>query len=828
VPETKPSAIVQSDLEDVGRFTEEFLKRLQFGQGVALARATKNDLYFALARTVRQQLMSRWLETLGAQMQAKAKAVAYLSAEYLLGSQLDNALLASGLTETAEESMRSLGIDMDSVRAVEVEPGLGNGGLGRLAACYIDSLATLKIPAVGYGIRYEYGIFRQTFVDGNQVEQPDSWLQNGSPWEFPHPEMRVKVRFAGHTEQFQDEDGKTRTRWEHGWEVNGIPYNYMVPGYKTGNVNTLRLWSARATQAFDLEVFNNGDYLQAVRSQAFAENISKVLYPEDSTPQGKELRLQQQYFFVACSLRDYIDNTLPRGFDLRKLHERVIFQLNDTHPVIAIPELMRILVDERGIDWDEAWDISRKCFAYTCHTLLPEALEVWPVDLLGRLLPRPLEIIYRINEEFLAELRAAYSDDELRVRRMSIIQEHPERAIRMAYLATVGGSKVNGVAELHSQLLRDKVLSDFSAHWPDKFTNVTNGITPRRFMALANPGLSSLITDTIGEGWLSDLERLQELEPYADDSSFQDAFAAIKSSNKARLATLLERRDGIVLPKDALYDVMVKRLHEYKRQTLKLLHIITLYQRIQENPDIDLVPRVAIFGAKAAPGYRIAKETIALINSVARVLDADPLVAGRLRVAFPANYNVTLAETLIPAADLSEQISLAGKEASGTGNMKLALNGALTIGTLDGANVEILRLVGEDNFFLFGLTEPEVQDLTNSGYQPQQHYENNPALRKALEAIASGEFSDGDRETFSPLVDSLLNDDRFLALADYQAYVDAQDLVEVAYRDSRAWTRSAVLNVARCGFFSSDRSIRDYIDRIWDVAPVQVGRPTPG
>jgi starch phosphorylase len=820
VPEASRPAIVQSDLNDVEKFTQEFLKRLQFGQGVALARATKNDLYYALARTVRQQLMSRWLETLGTQMQAKAKVVAYLSAEYLLGRQLDNSLLASGLTEIAEKSMAGLGIDLNTLREAEVEPGLGNGGLGRLAACFIDSLATMRIPAVGYGIRYEYGIFRQTFVDGSQVEQPDSWLANGSPWEFPHPEMGVKVRFAGETELYEDADGVTRSRWNHGWEVIGIPYNYMVPGYRTGSVNTLRLWSARATQAFDLHVFNTGDYLQAVRSQAFAENISKVLYPEDSTPQGKELRLQQQYFFVACSIRDYIDNVLPPGFDLKRLPERVIFQLNDTHPVIAIPELIRILVDERGMDWEVAKDISRQCFAYTCHTLLPEALEVWPVELLGRLLPRHLEIIYRINDEFLAELREAYPDDVLRVWRMSIIQEHPERAVRMAYLATVGGSKVNGVAELHSQLLRDNVLSDFSNHWPEKFTNVTNGVTPRRFMALANPGLSGLITDTIGDGWLSNLERLRELEPFADDDGFLDAFAKIKTANKARLATLLQRRDGITLPEDALYDVMVKRLHEYKRQTLKLLHIITLYQRIQENPEIDLVPRVTIFGAKAAPGYRIAKDTIALINAVARVLDADPKVAGRLRIAFPANYNVTLAETLIPAADLSEQISLAGKEASGTGNMKLALNGALTIGTLDGANVEILNLVGAENFFLFGLTEPQVQSLVESGYHPEQQYESNPHLRKAIEAIAAGEFSDGDQETFAPLVNSLVNHDRFLALADYQAYVEAQDLVEVAYRDERAWTRSAVLNVARSGFFSSDRSIRDYLDRIWKAAPV--------
>ena len=817
---TAVNTFLQVDLADVDSFTREFLEEVQFAQGVTLARATTNDLYMALARTVRQQLMSRWLDTVSTQMHLQAKVVAYLSAEYLLGRQLDNALLAAGLTETAERSMKSLGLDLNRLRDAEVEPGLGNGGLGRLAACFIDSLATLEIPAVGYGIRYEYGIFRQTFVGGEQVEQPDSWLTNGSPWEFPRPEMAVTVRFGGQTEHYEDSDGVTRSRWDHGWEVLGIPYNYMVPGYRRGNVNTLRLWSAKATQAFDLKVFNAGDYLQAVRSQAFAENISKVLYPKDSTPQGKELRLQQQYFFVACSLRDFIDNTLPADFDMRRLPERVIFQLNDTHPVIAIPELMRILVDEQRMDWDEAWAISRQCFAYTCHTLLPEALEVWPVALLGRLLPRHLEIIYRINEDFLADVRNAYPDDENRARGMSIIQEHPERAVRMAFLATVGGSMVNGVAELHSQLLRETVLADFAAHWPAKFTNVTNGVTPRRFLALANPGLSRLITDTIGDGWLQDLERLRELEEHADDNGFIDAFGAIKAENKARLVALLARRDGIVLDRDALYDVMVKRLHEYKRQTLKLLHVITLYQRIQADPEIDLVPRVVLFGAKAAPGYRVAKNTIALINAVARVLDADPMVAGRLRVAFPANYNVTLAETLIPAADLSEQISLAGKEASGTGNMKLALNGALTIGTLDGANVEIRQLVGDDNFFLFGLNEPQVNALETAGYRPNTYYESNATLRQALGAIASGAFSGGNHSAFAPLVDSLLHHDTYRVLADYQSYVEAQDRVERAYRDPRAWTRSAVLNVARSGFFSSDRSIRDYIDRIWHTTAI--------
>ncbi|GHS88879.1 glycogen phosphorylase [Actinomycetota bacterium] len=802
--------------------TQAFLRELRYGQGVDLERASVNDQYLALARTVRQLLTGRWLETLKRQREAQAKSVVYLSLEYLLGRQLENALLATDLEEVAEEALRGLGIDLATLRDAEVEPGLGNGGLGRLAACFIDSLATLGVTSVGYGIRYEYGIFRQTFVDGWQVEQPDSWLELGSPWEFPHPESAVTVHFGGTTEEYTDTDGVARIRWNPGQSVLGIPYNYMVPGYKNGNVNTLRLWSARATRAFDLQIFNSGDYTQAVREQTFAENISKVLYPEDSTPQGKELRLQQQYFFVACSLRNFVDEVLPDGFDLRRLPERATFQLNDTHPVIAIPELMRILVDERHFEWAEAWEITQRCFAYTCHTLLPEALEVWPVELLGRLLPRHLEIIYRINDEFLAELRTAYPDDEMRVRRMSIIQEHPERAVRMAYLATVGGFRVNGVAALHSQLLADKVLRDFSEYYPEKFTNVTNGVTPRRFVRLANPDLSGLITEAIGDGWVTDLEQLRGLEPLADDAEFRRRFREVKVGNKAKLVDLLAARDGIQITPDAMLDVMVKRLHEYKRQVLKLLHIVTLYDQVSSGAVAigDVTPRVFAFGAKAAPGYRMAKQIIGLINAVGRTINTDPALEGRLTVAFPANYNVTLAETLIPAADLSEQISLAGKEASGTGNMKFALNGALTIGTLDGANVEIRDLVGDDNFFLFGLTEPEVEDVQAAGYRPAAFYEQNPSLRRAIDLIAAGTFSGGDRSVFEPVVSNLLQDDRFLVLADYQAYLDAQSRVDAAYADTEAWTRSAILNVARSGFFSSDRSIRDYLDRIWHAKPV--------
>ncbi|WP_402469226.1 glycogen/starch/alpha-glucan phosphorylase [Isoptericola aurantiacus] len=817
---TETTPLITNPEHSVEGFVREYLRELNFAQGTVLERASTNDKYLALARTVRHYLMSRWMRTTTEHYRRQPKAVAYLSAEFLLGRQLDNALLAADLEAIAAEALASLGIELDELREAEVEPGLGNGGLGRLAACFIDSLATMSVPAIGYGIRYEYGIFRQNFVDGRQVEEPDHWLDNGSPWEFAHPEHEVTVNFGGHTETWTEGEGDDaceRTRWIPGWQVLGVPYNYMVPGYRNGTVNTLRLWSSRATHAFDLKIFNYGDYAEAVRAQTFAENISKVLYPEDSTPQGKELRLQQQYFFVACSLRDFIDQLLPEGFDLHRLGERISFQLNDTHPVIAVPELMRLLMDDEGFAWDEAWEVTQSCFAYTCHTLLPEALEVWPVELLGRLLPRHLEIIYRINDEFLDVVRETSGGDELLVRRMSIIAEHPQRSVRMAHLATVASVKVNGVAELHSQLLRDKVLADFATLWPEKFTNVTNGVTPRRFLRLANPGLSGLITEAIGDGWVTDLDRLREIEPLADDPEFRRRFREVKAANKDRLVQMLGRRDGIEIDPGTMLDVMVKRLHEYKRQMLKLLHVVTLYDRLSsgEISTQDVVPRTVVFGAKAAPGYVMAKEIIALINHVGTVVNSHPEISTVLRIAFPANYDVTVAETLIPAADLSEQISLAGKEASGTGNMKFALNGALTIGTDDGANVEIRQLVGDDNFFLFGLTEPEAAAIAETGYRPSSYYEENPSLRRALDLVARGEFSGGDRSVFEPVVSNLLGEDRFMVLADYQAYLDAQDRVEAAYRDPDAWSRSAVLNVARSGFFSSDRSMRDYMDRIW-------------
>jgi starch phosphorylase len=677
----------------------------------------------------------------------------------------------------------------------------------------------MRIPAIGYGIRYEYGIFRQTFVDNRQVEVPDKWLAMGNPWEFAHPEMAQTIGFGGSVEGSANEEGDPTRVWIPERHVSAVPYNYLVPGYGDGAVNTLRLWSAQSPDEFNLDIFNAGDYEQAVREQVRAEVLSKVLYPEDSTAQGKELRLSQQYFFSAASINDFIEYGTPVGFDVRRLPERVIFQLNDTHPVISVPELLRVLVDENGLPWDEAWEITRKCFAYTCHTLMPEALEVWSVELIEKLLPRHMELIYQINEWFLGEVAASHPEDPDMVHRMSLIQEEPFRGVRMAHLAVVGSSKVNGVAELHSQLLRDRVLKDFSAYEPHKFTNVTNGITPRRFMRVANPGLSELITEAVGDGWLTDLDKLRGLEPLADDPSFRERFAQIKQANKINLAQTLVERDGIILEPDTMYDVMVKRLHEYKRQILKLLHIVTTYQRIKADPNADIVPRSFIFGAKAAPGYWMAKETIELILGVATAIDSDPQVRDRLRIAFPANYNVILNEDIVPAAELSEQISMAGKEASGTGNMKFTLNGALTIGTLDGANVEIRDLVGADNFFLFGLDVDEVTALQEAGYRPREFYESDPELRSAIDAMLSGELVAGSDGAAQAVLGHLLNDDPFLVVADYRAYIDAQDEVDAVYRDQDEWNRRAILNVARSGFFSSDRAIQDYLDRIWHASP---------
>jgi starch phosphorylase len=820
---------MSSDRETSGRFArtaEAFRQRaidnLYHAHGQALQSASRHDAYMALSYTVRDYLIDRWRRTTEAHYQANPKFVYYLSAEYLLGKQLPQNMLYTGTAELARQALAGTDVTLDELVGLDVEPGLGNGGLGRLAACFIDSLATLDIPAVGYGIRYEFGIFKQAFEDGWQVERPDEWLLYGNPWEFPQSDDMVQVGLWGHTERYPDENGDTRVRWVPGQSVLGEPCTTLVPGYGTNTVNILRLWRARATEEFDFELFDVGDYARAVEQKVFSENITKVLYPNDVTPQGKQLRLKQQYFFVACSLSDIIRRFRLKNDDWDQFSKKVAIQLNDTHPVVAIPELMRVLVDENRIGWERAWNITRNTFAYTCHTLLPEALEKWPVDLFGNLLPRHLEIVYEINRRFLDEVRARFPGDEGRVARMSLIEEGPVRQVRMANLATVGSFAVNGVAELQSRLLRERTLGDFAEMWPERFQNKTNGVTPRRFLRLANPRLVELITSRIGTGWLNDLDRLRELEPHADDDGFRKAWREIKRQNKTDLADFLHQRTGVQLDPDSIFDVLVKRLHEYKRQLLKTMHIVWLYQRLKADPAADIVPRTFLFGAKAAPGYSMAKRIIKLIHNVAAVVNRDPDVRGRLKVVFPANFNVSMAERIYPGADISEQISMAGKEASGTGNMKFALNGALTVGTLDGANVEIRQRVGAENFFLFGLTADEVFALKEQGYNPMDSYHGNAELKAVIDSIASGQFSGGDRDLFRPLVDSLLIHDEYLLLVDFQPYVECCERAAEAYKDADRWTRMSILNAARCGFFSSDRTIRQYCQEIWRVAPVKV------
>lgn len=809
---------IQHTVDD---FAQALLENLYFTQGTTPQSASARDAYMTLCLTVRNYLIDRWRRTTQAQFEANPKFVYYLSAEYLLGRQLTQNLLYSGTWQLAEEAAARFGLKLRDFIGLDVEPGLGNGGLGRLAACFLDSLATLDIPCVGYGIRYEYGIFRQSFQDGWQVEGPDEWLYYGNPWEFPQPDDMVQVGFGGHTEYLMGPNGFEGVRWIPAETIMGEPYHMLVPGYGTETVNIIRLWRARATREFDFQLFDMGDYERAVEQKVRSENITKVLYPNDTTPQGKELRLRQQYFFVACSLRDIIRRFRFRNSDWAAFPDKVAIQLNDTHPVVAIPELMRILMDEEKLGWDRAWDITRRTFAYTCHTLMPEALEEWPVSTFGRLLPRHLEIINEINRRFLQEVRQRYPDDPGRAERMSIVAHGN---VRMAYLATVGSFSVNGVAELQSRLLRERTLRDLAELWPEKFNNKTNGVTPRRFMRLANPRLSSLITQALGsEAWLRDLDLLAGLEAHADDPAFRAAWREVKQQNKEDLAAICRRRTGIEVDLNTLFDVMVKRLHEYKRQLLKALHIITLYQRLKANPQADVPPRTFIFGAKAAPGYRMAKLIIKLINDVGRVVNSDPDVAGRLKVVFLPNFNVTLGERIYPAADISEQISLAGKEASGTGNMKFALNGAVTVGTLDGANIEIRQLVGPENFFLFGLTAEQVFELKAKGYDPMAYYRQNAELRAAIDAIGSGLFSPDDRSRFQPIVQSLLTRDEYMLLADYADYVATSERAAHAYyADPEAWTRMSILNVARCGFFSSDRTIRQYCADIWRVQPLPV------
>jgi starch phosphorylase len=741
-----------------------------------------------------------------------------------MGPQLGNNLINLGIQEQVREAMGSLGLDLDELMEQEEEPGLGNGGLGRLAACFLDSLATLQIPSIGYGIRYEFGIFDQEIRDGWQVEVTDKWLRLGNPWEIPRPEIVFDVKLGGYTETYR-ENGAHRVRWVPHRVVRGMAYDTPVLGYRVNTVNFLRLWKAEAAESFDFRAFNTGDYYGAVMEKMTSENITKVLYPNDESPQGKQLRLQQQYFFATCALQDMIRLYRQKIRDLGQFHEKFAVQLNDTHPAIAVAELMRLLVDEHHLPWDQAWHITRNTFGYTNHTLLPEALERWSVPLFGSLLPRHLEIIYEINHRFLEAVRVRFPGDQARVRRMSLIDETGERYVRMAHLATVGSHAVNGVARLHSDLLKQGVLRDFHEFEPEKFTNKTNGVTPRRFLLLSNPGLAALITSRIGEGWVTRLEELRRLEPFADDPAFRRQWREVKQQNKRALAGLLRQRTGLEVDPESLFDVQVKRLHEYKRQHLNVLHIVTLYNRLRREPRADVPPRTFLFGGKAAPGYYMAKLIIKLIHAVGDVVNQDPVVGGRLKVAFFPDFNVKNAQHIYPAADLSEQISTAGKEASGTGNMKFALNGALTIGTLDGANIEIREQVGAENFFLFGLSAPEVQDLRARGYRPHELLAPNPALREALDQIGSGHFSPSAPGLFRPLVDALLRHDEFMLLADYASYIECQDRVSRAYRDPEQWTRLSILNVARIGWFSSDRSIREYCEEIWKTTPVPIELP---
>ena len=812
-------------------FTQAFLDNLYYTRGQPIQTASLSDAHMTLGYTVRDHLVDRWQRTVEAYYEANPKFVCYLSAEYLPGCQMTQNLLYTDTTELAQRGLAGLGFDLEELVARDGEPSLGNGGLGRLAACFLDAMATLGIPSIGYGIRYEYGIFRQSFEDGWQVEHPDDWLLQGSPWEFPQPDGIVEVRFGGHTEPYTDPQGRYRVRWAADRHVLGEPYHMLVPGYGNDTVNMLRLWRARASEEFDFQLFNEGDYTRAVEEKTHSENLSKVLYPNDHTREGRALRLKQQYFFVACSLHDIVRRFHIRNTDWDLLPEKVVVQLNDTHPVLAIPELMRILVDDYLLPWEHAWDLTRRTFAYTCHTLLPEALEKWPLDLLGALLPRHLEIVFEINRRFLDDVKAHFAGDPdggaARIRRMSLIEEGSVKQLRMAHLAVAGSFSVNGVAELQTELLKTHVLPDFFEMWPERFNNKTNGVSPRRFVRLANPALSALITSKIGEGWLTDLDRLRELETHIEEDAFRRAWREVKRQNKRRLAAHIQELTGVPADPSSLFDVMAKRLHEYKRQVLNVLHIVTLYNRIKSDPEAEVLPRTFIFGAKAAPGYHMAKRIIKLINAVAEVVNADPDVRGRLRVAFLPNFNVTLGERVYPGADLSEQISLAGKEASGTGNMKFALNGAVTIGTLDGANIEIREHVGAENFFLFGLKTEEVFALKQQGYRPHEVYEADPELKAAIDRIATGHFSGGDPNLFRPLIDALLNEDRYLVLADYASYVDCQDAVARAYRDEEGWTRMSILNAARCGFFSADRTIREYCEDIWNVAPLEVRRGAP-
>ena len=786
--------------------------------------ASRHDLYMALSYAVRDRLMTRYLAGIEALAATPTRVVAYLSAEFLIGPQLGNNLLMLGMQEAASEALRRFGIaNLDEILEVEEEPGLGNGGLGRLAACFLESLASLEIPATGYGIRYEFGIFDQLIRDGWQVEITDKWLKSGWPWEIPHPDQACFVGFGGRTESYRDEHDNYRVRWIPAEHAIGIPHDVPVLGYRVNTCDRLRLWRADATESFDFYAFNIGDYYGAVEEKVGSETLSKVLYPNDGTDEGRRLRLKQQHFFVSCSLQDMIRNLDARRIPIQEFPDHWAVQLNDTHPAIAVAELMRLLLDDKHLNWEEAWDITSRSLAYTNHTLMPEALEKWGLKLFGSLLPRHLELIYEINRRFLQQVRFKYPGNEQILRQLSIIDEDGAKAVRMAHLATVASHHVNGVAALHSELVRTQLFKNFANLWPHKFTNVTNGVTPRRWMALANPELSKLLTTALGDGWVKDLDQLRGLEGLVDDSSFLESWESTKLSVKRQLSNYIHRHNGVLVDPASLFDVQVKRIHEYKRQHLNALQVIAQYLRIKHGLADGMAPRTVIFGGKAAPGYYMAKLIIRFLNGIAETINADPDMHGRLRVVFLADYNVKLGERVYPASDLSEQISTAGLEASGTGNMKFAMNGALTIGTLDGANVEIREQVGEENFFLFGKTTKEIEALRHN-YRPWELIHSHPDLVEVLKLIEQGHFSNGDVELFKPLLQNLTGHDPFFVLADFADYLRAQDAVNRAWADRNRWNKMSLLNTARMGYFSSDRSIREYAKRIWqaDKFPVTI------
>lgn len=815
---------IGENASEIGRsktdIKKDFLHKIFYHLGRVPAMTTDNDLYTALALTIRDRVLRQFVRSTEQFAEKDARGIAYFSAEFLPGPHLGNNLLNLEITEEVREALAEMGVDLDHILEQEVEPGLGNGGLGRLASCYMNSLATLGIPAIGYGIRYEFGIFKQEIREGWQSEATDKWLHYGNPWEIMRPEISYEVKFGGRTHHSTNNNDKYLVDWHPESVIKGTAYDTPILGYQSNGI-IMRLWKAEAVESFDFSVYNMGDYYRAVEKKLRSENITKVLYPNDENLSGKELRLKQQYFFVSCSLQDMIHLHLFQGRRLEKFHEKFSVQLNDTHPSIAVAELMRLLVDEHHMEWDQAWHITSHTFAYTNHTLLPEALEKWSVSLLGRILPRHLELIYEINNRFLNELREKGLSGE-QISRMSLVDDHGEQSIRMAHLATVGSFKVNGVSALHSELLKTQVLNDFADVWPEKFTNVTNGVAHRRFLALSNPGLASLISEKIGKKWLTDLTSFRELENYAEDRNFQKKWRDVKLENKKVLSNLLEDRAGVKVDPSMLFDVQVKRIHEYKRQHLKVLHIIDLYLRIKEGKGEGIAPSAFIFAGKAAPGYFMAKLIIRLITAVADLVNNDEEVNKILKVVFLPNFNVKQAQRIYPAADLSEQISMAGKEASGTGNMKFALNGALTIGTLDGANVEIMEEVGEENFFLFGQTTEEVQETKKNGYRPYDYYEEHENIRRVLDFLVSGELGEGDPELFRPLYNNLLQQDQYQLLKDFRSYCENKEEVFKVWGNEEEWAKRSILNVARMGKFSSDRSIRDYCQNIWNVEPVRL------